>query len=533
MSDVTIVGSGASAVHFAQTALERGLSVTMVDVGRPRPAPVRPDDSFAELKRTLDDPWRYFLGARFEGVLFPGGKGEYYGFPPHKEYIFESIEPYSVESRGFEPLASFARGGLAEAWTGGSFPFNDAELEDFPFGYDDIGPFYDLVAQRIGIVGANDDLARFMPVHRNLDAPLDLDRHSTALLERYGRVRERMNADGAFFGRSRAAVLREDRDGRKGCDYLGRCLWTCPRESLYTPAMTLERLIAKPNFRYLDQRFVTHFRFDGDRRVRAIATLDLTTNKVEELDVERLVLAAGTLPTSKIFLDSIHRANGERPRLTGLMDNRQTLVPFANLKLLGAKWDPDTYQYHQLAFGLAGRTPKEYVHALVTTLKSALIHPIALSAPLDLATSLWITKNVHGALGLVNVNLHDTRRAESYVELSGDVERTKLVARYEPAPTELADRKRALSRIKRALWQLGCFVPPGMAHVRPMGASVHYSGTLPMSKTRAPLTVDRDCRSHDFENLWLADGATFPFLPAKNLTFTLMANASRIASRIA
>ena len=47
--------------------------------------------------------------------------------------------------------------------------------------------------------------------------------------------------------------------------------------------------------------------------------------------------------------------------------------------------------------------------------------------------------------------------------------------------------------------------------------------------------IHRQCHSVsfkiiNFENLWLADGSTFPFLPAKNLTFTLMANASRIAA---
>jgi choline dehydrogenase-like flavoprotein len=41
-----------------------------------------------------------------------------------------------------------------------------------------------------------------------------------------------------------------------------------------------------------------------------------------------------------------------------------------------------------------------------------------------------------------------------------------------------------------------------------------------------------DCRSHDFRNLYFADGASFPFLPAKNLTFTLMANAIRVGTAI-
>ena len=69
-----------------------------------------------------------------------------------------------------------------------------------------------------------------------------------------------------------------------------------------------------------------------------------------------------------------------------------------------------------------------------------------------------------------------------------------------------------------------------MVNVRPMGASVHYSGTVPMSRTPSPRTVSPECRSHDFPNLWLVDGATFPFLPAKNITFSLMANAVRVAA---
>ncbi len=50
-----------------------------------------------------------------------------------------------------------------------------------------------------------------------------------------------------------------------------------------------------------------------------------------------------------------------------------------------------------------------------------------------------------------------------------------------------------------------------------------------MSETTDGFTCSPNGRSHAFENLWVVDGSTFPFLPAKNLTFTLMANAARIA----
>ena len=50
-----------------------------------------------------------------------------------------------------------------------------------------------------------------------------------------------------------------------------------------------------------------------------------------------------------------------------------------------------------------------------------------------------------------------------------------------------------------------------------------------MTENGAGPTTDEPCRSRDLENLYFVDGTTFPSLPAKNLTFTLMANALRVA----
>ena len=43
---VTVVGSGASGVHFALTVLQRGGTVRMIDVGREGGLPVLPDATF-------------------------------------------------------------------------------------------------------------------------------------------------------------------------------------------------------------------------------------------------------------------------------------------------------------------------------------------------------------------------------------------------------------------------------------------------------------------------------------------------------
>jgi choline dehydrogenase-like flavoprotein len=532
MSRIVVVGSGASGVHFALSALEKGHDVLMLDVGFAPPGVVAPQHRFDELKSALADPAEYFLGPNYEAVTRPGSKGEVYAFPPSKGYVFSDVADWQTRSRGIEPLTSFAQGGLAEAWTAGVYPFNEHELADFPFGFTEIGPHYGAVAQRIGVNGAADDLARFFPLHDHLTAPLYLDRHSSALLKSYARHKGHLNQRlGCHLGRSRVATLTHARENRASCSYCGRCLWGCPSGAFYTPSLTLRECLQYPNFRYQSGVYVSHFKFDARRNITALICRAAGGGQPYDLAVDRVVLAAGTLSSARIFLESIYRNTGEILRLTGLMDNRQILVPFINLRLLGAPYEPSSYQYHQIALGLEGKTPREYIHGQITTLTTGLVHPIIDSLPLDLRTGIRLFRHVRAALGVVNINLHDTRRTENYVtlECANGSTQPRLVLQYSPTADEPARINIAVQRVRRALRKLGCLAPRAMVHIRPMGAGVHYAGTLPMSRTARQLTVSAECQSHDFSNLFLADGSTFPFLPAKNLTFTLMANATRLA----
>lgn len=526
---VLVVGSGASAMHFAQSVLAKGWAVTMLDIGFEGPATVLPDADFGALKERLDDPIRYLLGERYECALLPGTRGEYYGTPPSQSFVFRELAGHAFGATGFEPLFSWARGGLAQAWTGGCYPFNDDDLVDFPFGYGALGPHYSEVARRIGISGEADDLAQFLPVHEHLLEPLELDDHSRVLVEAYRRKRGRLNDAGCYLGRTRVATLTKPAGERGACEYLGRCLWGCPVRALYTPAFTLPELQRYPGFEYLPGWKVGHFRYE-EGRVRSVVAEPVGGGPARVFPVERVVLAAGALNTSEIVLRSVHAATGEFVRLTGLMDNRQVLVPFVNLRMIGRPFRNDRYQYHLLGIGLRTPAAREYVHCQVTTLKAAMMHPITQRLPFDLGTAAAVARLTHAALGLINLNFHDTRRDANHLSLepAGDGS-LRLAIEYRPDSDEAGRLDDALGRVRKALRTLGCLVPPGMQHVRPMGASVHYAGTIPMAGG-GRFTTDANGRSRDWDNLWIADGASFPFLPSKNITFTLMANAARIAA---
>ncbi|MCB9881968.1 MAG: GMC family oxidoreductase [Planctomycetes bacterium] len=526
---IVVVGSGPSGVHCAWSLVEAGRNVTLFDVGYAGRDPVRPSDTLDDLKRTLDDPTRYFLGDDFESLILPSSLDEYYGFPPNKQHVFRGTPGFRADARGFSPLYSFAEGGLAEAWTGGSYPFTEEELEAFPFGYDVLGPWYDEVARRIGITGVEDDLVGHFPWHAHIDEPVQLDEHAQRLMDRYGAHRERFVRRGFRMGHARLAVTTRDRDGRGSCERLGRCLWGCPRGALYVPSLTLARLKTHERCTYVAGERVLYYELGGSSRARKVVTRTLDGTR-REYAVGTLILAAGTLSSARIHLESLERATGRAHELQGLMDNRQVLLPFVNLDMVGRPFDGRTYQYHQLAIAMQGETAFDGVHGLVTTLKTALVHPIVQSLPLGVRTSAHLFRNLHAALGLVNVNFADRRRETCRVFLRCDeaCDEPTLCVEYVPPVGEEARIQRTLKAFRRFLRSLHCIAPKGMAHVRPMGASVHYAGLLPMAAAGDEGTTTSLGISRRHDNVVFADGTTFPSLPAKNLTFTLMANAARI-----
>jgi choline dehydrogenase-like flavoprotein len=64
--------------------------------------------------------------------------------------------------------------------------------------------------------------------------------------------------------------------------------------------------------------------------------------------------------------------------------------------------------------------------------------------------------------------------------------------------------------------------------------SYHFGGTFPHRMTGGtPLSSDREGRPSGFETIHLIDASVFPSVPATTFTFTIMANAHRIACEAA
>jgi choline dehydrogenase-like flavoprotein len=209
------------------------------------------------------------------------------------------------------------------------------------------------------------------------------------------------------------------------------------------------------------------------------------------------------------------------------------MVPFLTLAMIGRRVELAAYQFHKLAFGITAANPEENAHGQITTLKAASIHPIVQNLPLGLGAGLAVFRRIRAGLAVATLWLHDRRDDGNYLTLEQDDDRQRTLSMvYRASPSEGPHLDWALGRLRAALGRMGAVVPRGMTRVLPHGASVHYGGTLPMAATGGPHTLTPEGRSRMFSNLVVADAAGFPFLPAKNHTFSLMANATRIAETV-
>ncbi len=67
----------------------------------------------------------------------------------------------------------------------------------------------------------------------------------------------------------------------------------------------------------------------------------------------------------------------------------------------------------------------------------------------------------------------------------------------------------------------------------PIGGTAHQSGTARFGTDPATSVLDLDCKAHELDNLYITDASFFPSIGAVNPTLTIIANALRVADRIA
>nr|MBC8413835.1 hypothetical protein [bacterium] len=293
--DVIIVGSGATGIASALGFSESGIVPLMLDVGKVPAKRSGIDGNFYD-HRKKNDSFNLMIGPEYEGLynILNNTSLPPKLTAPEMSFVTEdNAELSRTREEGFTAMQSFARGGLANAWGAGLYRCVSDELKDMPLSVEELAPYYEMLTQEVGISGDSDDLASFFGSVDGLLPPLNLSLKAERLYNKYHKKRDGLNKNGVYAGRPRLGVLSRNHGGRRAYMYQNNDMWLSDTPFLYTPAMTLQKLVEKQAVNYESGILVQ--RWSGDQGEITVYGRRLSDGIEVEYKCRNLVLAAGTI----------------------------------------------------------------------------------------------------------------------------------------------------------------------------------------------------------------------------------------------
>ena len=524
--DCIVVGSGPAGVASAAALLKRGRRVLMLDGGlrleadRARFATalarLSPDEWSAEQRQTLT------AGTQAQGKEVP------------QKLLFGSDFPYrggdaengvSVNDTGLQ--ASLAVGGLSTVWGAAMLPYADHDLDGWPLRLAQLAPHYKSVLDRIPLSAIDDDLSEMLPILARSPVSLRPSRQAALMRESLSRNRSALRARGIVFGQARVGIRAAPDKAGAGCVYCGMCMQGCPYGYIYSAEHAHAGLRSNPGFSYRTDTVVGSVEEQGSRAV--VRGHDRRTRQPFEIGADRVLLAAGVIPTTGILLRSLDAYD----RVAIAQDSQHFMLPLVMLGNAGNVREEQLHALSQLFIEILDARISPYtIHLQIYTYSNVLANAVRgmlgpLASPLD-----FLARRAEARLLVVQGYLHSADSGKIAMALRGPPASDRLELTSLPGARTKAVLRRVMGKLVRNSMRLGAVPLPMLLKTSPIGRGFHTGGTFPMRERPEGLETDLLGRPAGFERVSAVDATVLPSIPATTITLTVMANAYRIASEL-
>jgi choline dehydrogenase-like flavoprotein len=517
--EVIIVGSGPSGVAAALGFAENGIVPLILDVGHEAPEVKPPNMNFYDYRKT-NDVFDVMIGRGYELLkhVIEKKTASPKVSSPYMQFVTRDAEQLSPVAGSSCVLQSFAKGGLASAWGAGLYRCIDYDLVSLPINAADLSPYYDRLTREIGISGDDDDLTPFFGPTEGLLKPVRLSNKLSKLFSAYKKKRGVLNAEGIFVGRSRLGILTSDYDDRSRCEYNNLEMWYPNLSYIYTPSFTLEKLIREGKVAYHKAVMVTSW--SREENVIVVHAQNTKDNADISFNCKKLILAAGTINSTKIVLNT----KKDFETILPLKDNSLVQIPLIFPSYIGSELEKDALSLANLNIIFDLQEINMRLQGSIIELSSPARATFFEKLPLSARDNLTYIRLFLPALAVLFLYMPSRKENEGHIKLerSNKLDVCSLHGKVE---------KKILKKVTRSFCKMGVLTHP--LFVEPPEHAIHYGGTLPMVDN-----PDRDYQCSTFGEIYgepgihVVDGSLLSYIPSKNLSFTLMANAMRIADHI-
>jgi len=529
-SEVVVVGSGISGCMAAKALVDMGVRTHLVDIGFDDPSgrDEIPDAPFSKLRSSDPNQARYFIGDALQGVPRKGIKVGAQLTPP-RQFIHHEVDQWLPALAGeFSPLQATSLGGLGAGWGAACFTYSAAELSAAGLPAEEFPDLYRCAASMMGISADPESPVNHWLWSPPLPAqpPLAVDDNANRILKRSERRHDRLARLGIHAGRIPMAILSRDIPPRRANPYFDMDFYGDSRMSIFRPRYLVAEMLRSKDFTYSPYHTVLRVQHLAENAI-ALRAINTQTNEPVSFTGKRVILCAGAINTARIALGSL----GLNHRTTTLLCNPYTYFPCINLSMLGKRSADLRHSMAQFGGVLLSNAGGPVFGAFqMYSYRSLLLFKLVKEMPLPPAAGLLAARALANSLAIFGIFFQD---AQSHYKTLRVIPTTPdrspaLQFTYTLSSEERERKAEAESRFRKGLRQMGC-IPIGRVDPGPAG-SIHYAGTVPFTNPLLPgFRTNGDGCIEGLSHVYAGDSSSWNCLPAKGLSFTLAANAIRVA----
>jgi len=418
---------------------------------------------------------------------------------------------------------SFAKGGLSTVWGAAVLPYIDEDIAAWPISVADLAPHYEEVLSFMPLVAGNDELVERFPLYtKNAQAPRQ-SKQASLLLSRLRKNKKKLYGEGFRFGSSRLAVQLDPKTGKE-CVSCGLCLYGCPYELIYSSAQTLEELRKNKRFLYVPDVVVERVE-DLPDGAQIIAHGRLTKEK-KNFSGEKVFVGCGAVPSTKIMLASLEAY--EVP--ITFKDSQQFLIPCLTYRGVNNVTSEKLHTLCQMYVEILDKkVDPRHVHLQIYTYNDVFEQWLKKKFKFLYPLFKFPFRLLMGRVVVIKAFLHSDSSGSIVMNLH-KANPPKVTLQGIPSAPRKRLRK-IVAKIIKNTFALGLLpILPILKGSKPGGAN-HYGGSFPMAQNPQGFQSDVLGRPCGFKNVHLIDSSVFPSIASQTITFTIMANAHRIASQ--
>jgi choline dehydrogenase-like flavoprotein len=433
-------------------------------------------------------------------------------------------------SRRVDCCPSYARGGFSNVWGAAVLPFLQRDICDWPIRIEDLAPHYRAVLKFMHVAAGRDELESQFPLYGDTQPPLRPSAQATSLLRHLRGNKKALNSRGVMFGAARVAVRSPAVFNGAGCSYCGLCMYGCPSSCIYNATDTLALLQQNPNFTYVPNVIVRRIEeSNGDIVIHANSSP--LTPRASSLTVtgSHAYLACGVLSSARILLASLEAHDDS----VTLRDSQYFILPLFRYRGEAGVSSEKLFTLSQVFLELFDpKVSANTVHLQVYTYND--LYPDVLRKAMGPARQLlrFLEPHVLGRLLAIQGYLHSSVSPTIRIRLARaqDDGNEKLLLEGDTPEVARTTVRAVCRKLLACQRYIGGVAVPQMLMLAGPGRGFHCGGTFPMQAVPGRLQTDVVGRPSGFRRLHVVDASTFPSVPAAPITYTVMANAHRIAS---